>query len=140
MSAALIFVDSSAFYALADRQDASHRVAMQRWEALVKTKQPLVSSLAVAAEAATLIRRWIGFDAAQAWLDQLDRARLVRAVELVFLAEREYALARELYRRLGQPKLSLTDALSFSVMTLRGIKTCFGFDEDFLIAGFSLYE
>ena len=140
MSAAPVFVDSSAFYALADRQDASHRPAMQRWEALVKAKQPLVSSLAVAAETATLIRRWIGFDAAQAWLDQLDRARLVRAVELVFLAEREYALARDLYHRLAQPKLSFTDALSFSVMTLRGIKTCFGFDEDFLIAGFSLYE
>ena len=140
MSAASIFVDSSAFYALADRQDAFHRQAMQRWDALVKAKPPLVSSLAVAAETATLIRRWIGFDAAQAWLDQLDRARLVRAVELVFLAEREYALARDLYRRLAQPKLSFTDALSFSVMTLRGITTCFGFDEDFLIAGFSLYE
>ena len=140
MSAAPIFVDSSAFYALADRQDASHRPATQRWDAMVKAKSPLVTSLAVAAETATLIRRWIGFDAAQAWLDQLDRARLVGAVELVFLAEREYALARDLYRQLAQPKLSFVDALSFSVMTLRGIKACFGFDEDFLVAGFSLYE
>jgi predicted nucleic acid-binding protein len=133
-------VDSSAFYALADQHDASHRLAKRRWEAIVKAKRPLVTSLAVAAEAATLIRRWIGFDAAQTWLDQLDRARLVGAVELVFPAEREYALARDLYRQLAQPKLSFVDALSFSVMTLRGISTCFGFDGDFLTAGFVLYE
>lgn len=140
MSAPSLFIDSSAFYALADQHDASHRLAMQRWETAVKAKRPLVTSLAVAAETATLIRRWIGFDAAQAWLDQLDRARLVSAIELVFPAEREYALARDLFHQLAQPKLSFVDALSFSVMTLRGIDTCFGFDEDFLVAGFALYE
>ncbi|MBI3022028.1 MAG: PIN domain-containing protein [Candidatus Omnitrophica bacterium] len=140
MSIAPLFVDSSAFYALADRHDASHRLATQRWEAVVKAKRPLVTSLAVAAETATLVRRSLGFDAVQAWLDQLDRARLVGAIELAFLAEREYALARDLYRQLAQPKLSFVDALSFSVMTLRGIHTCFGFDEDFLSAGFALYE
>ncbi len=140
MSAPLLFVDSSAFYALADRHDGFHRPAMQRWEAMVKAKHPLMTSLAVVTETATLIRRWMGFDPAQAWLDQLDRARLVGAVEVVFLAEREYAMARDLYRQLARPKLSFVDALSFSVMTLRGIDTCFGFDEDFLIAGFALYE
>ena len=140
MSLAPIFVDSSAFYALADDRDASHRVAARQWGAIVKAKHPFVTSLAVAAETATLIRRSLGFDAAQAWLDQLDRARLVGALELVFPAEREYALARDLYRQLAQPKLSFVDALSFSVMTLRGINTCFGFDEDFLVAGFALYE
>lgn len=140
MSATPLFVDSSAFLALADRHEASHRLAVQRWEAMVKAKHLLVTSLAVAAETATLLRRWIGFDAAQAWLDQLDRARVVGAVEMVFPAEREYALARDLYRQLAQPKLSFTDALSFSIMTVRGIKTCFGFDKDFLAAGFALYE
>ena len=140
MSIAPLFVDSSAFYALADSHDALHRLATQRWEAMVKAKRPLVTSLAVAAETATLVRRSLGFDAVQASLDQLDRARLVGAIELAFLAEREYALARDLYRQLAQPKLSFVDALSFSVMTVRGINTCFGFDEDFLSAGFSLYE
>jgi len=140
VSAASIFVDSSAFYALADRHDASHRIATERWQALVKTKRPLVTSLAVAAETATLIRRSIGFDAVQAWLDQLDRARLVGAMELVFPAEREYALARNLFHQLAHPKLSFVDALSFSIMSLRDIKICLGFDEDFLVAGFELYE
>jgi len=140
VSAASIFVDSSAFYALADRHDASHRIANERWQALVKTKRPLVTSLAVAAETATLIRRSIGFDASQAWLDQLDRARVVGAMELIFPADREYALARDVYRQLAQPKLSFVDALSFAIMTLRSIRACFGFDEDFLVAGFELYE
>lgn len=140
MSVPPLFVDSSAFLALADRHEASHRLAVQRWEALVKAKRLLLTSLAVAAETATLIRRWMGFDAAQGWLDQLDRARLVGAMELVFPAEREYARARDFYRQLAQPKLSFTDALSFSIMTSRGINTCFGFDEDFLTAGFALYE
>ena len=140
MSIAPVFVDSSAFYALADRHDASHRLATQRWQALVKAKRPLVTGVTVAAETATLIRRSLGFDAAQAWLDQLDRARVVGAVELVFPADREYALARDVYRQLARPKLSFVDALSFSIMTLRSIRMCFGFDEDFLVAGFELYE
>lgn len=139
MNTAAVFVDSSAFYALADRHDASHPLATQRWQALVKAKSPLVTSLAVAAETATLLRRSLGFDAAEAWLDQLDRARVVGAMELVFPADREYALAREVYRQLAQPKLSFVDALSFSIMTLRGIRVCFGFDEDFLVAGFESY-
>jgi predicted nucleic acid-binding protein len=113
---------------------------MQRWEVIVKAKHPLVTTLGVIGETATLLRRWIGFEASQAWLDQMDRARLVGAVVLVFVAEREYALAHELYRTPAQPKLSFVDALSFAVMTLRGIRTCFAFDEDFRIAGFALYE
>lgn len=140
MSVAPVFVDSSAFYALADRHDASHQPATKRWNALAKAKHPLVTSLPVASETATLIRRCMGFDAAQAWLDQLDRAKMVGAVELVFPAEREYALARDLYRQMAQPKLSFVDALSFSIMTLRRVRLCFAFDEDFLVAGFEPYE
>ena len=100
----------------------------------------MVTTIAVVGETATLIRRWLGFDAAQAWLDQLERARLVRAIELVFVDEREYALARELFRSQGQPKLSFVDALSFAVMTLRAIHVCFGFDDDFRQAGFELTD
>ena len=44
------------------------------------------------------------------------------------------------FPKLAQPKLSFVDAFSFAIMTLRNIRACFGFDEDFLIAGFESYE
>ena len=140
MSRPPVFVDTSAFYALADAHDAAHRVVLRRWERLSDAKRPLVTTVAVAAETASLIRRWLGFDAAQRWLDQLERARLVRALELVFVGEREYALAREFFRKLGDPKLSFVDALSFAVMTGRGITICLTLDDDFRQAGFEVYE
>jgi predicted nucleic acid-binding protein len=134
-----VFVDTSAFYALADARDAAHRAVLRQWEALSGERRPLVTTVAVAAETASLIRRWLGFASAQRWLDQLDRARLVRALELVFVGEREYALAREFFRKLGDPRLSFVDALSFAVMTVRGITACLTLDEDYRQAGFEVY-
>lgn len=140
MSRPPVFVDTSAFYALADAHDAAHRVVLRRWETLSDEKRPLVTTVAVAAESASLIRRWLGFDQAQHWFDQLDRARLVRALELIFVGEREYTLAREFFRRLGEPKLSFVDTLSFAVMTVREIRVCLTLDDDFRQAGFEVYE
>ena len=140
MTTPAVFVDTSAFYALADAHDAAHRVVRRRWGALIQQKRPLITTITVAAETASLIRRWLGFDEAQGWLDQLERARLVRALELVFVGEREYAVAREFFRQLADPKLSFVDALSFSVMRLREVRNCLTLDDDFRQAGFELYE
>lgn len=140
MSRSAVFVDTSAFYALADASDAAHRVAARQWEALIRAKAPLVTSLPIVAEAATLIRRWLGFDAAQRFLGQVDRSRVVGALELVFVGEREFALGEDFYRKFPDPKLSFVDVLSFAVMTARGIRTCFTFDRDFQQAGFEVLE
>jgi predicted nucleic acid-binding protein len=125
---------------LADAHDAAHRLTRRQWDSVIRQKHPLVTTIAVAAETASLIRRWLGFDEAQEWLDQLERARLVRVLELVFVGEREYALAREFFRKLADPKLSFVDTLSFAVMSLRGIRSCLTLDEDFRQAGFELYQ
>lgn len=133
-----VFLDTSALYALADAHDAAHHHAQQHWERLIEEKRRLITTIAVASETATLIRRRLGFEEAQRWFEQLERARLVRALELVFMGAREYDLAREIFRSIGIPRFSFVDALSFAVMRLRGITTCFGFDEDFFHGGFEL--
>jgi predicted nucleic acid-binding protein len=99
-----------------------------------------VTSIAVAAETVALVRRWLGFDAAQGWLDQLERARLVRAMELIFVGEREYALAREFFQTLCDPKLSFIDSLSFAIMRLRGVTHSLTLDDHFRQAGFEVYQ
>jgi predicted nucleic acid-binding protein len=133
-----VFIDTSALYAMADAHDAVHHHAQQHWERLIEEKRRLITTVAVASETATLIRRRLGFDEAQRWFEQLERARLVQALELIFIGLREYDLAREIFRSIGVPRLSFVDALSFAVMRLQGITTCFGFDEDFFQGGFEL--
>ena len=140
MSRPPIFVDTAAFYALADARDAAHRSMTRRWSHLIQDKYLAITSVAVASETASLIRRGLGFKQAQDWLDQLERARFIRAMELVFIGEREYALAREFFHKLGDPRLSFVDTLSFAVMTLRGISHCLTLDDHFRQAGFELYE
>lgn len=140
MSRPAVFLDTSAFYALADRRDAGHRVIQQRWQALLRRRTPFVTTVLVVAETATLIRRWLGFEAAQRWLEQLERARLTQAMEVVFIGEREYGRAQEFFQTLPQPRLSFVDACSFGVMALQGLHDVLSLDEDFRQAGFHLYE
>jgi predicted nucleic acid-binding protein len=132
-------IDSSAFYALADARDQAHSSAKRYWELLLSQNTPFVTTLPIVAETATLIRRWLGFDASERFLVQIEDSRTVGAIELLFVNEREFRLARDFYQQFADPKLSFVDVISFAVMTLRDIKICFTFDDHFRQAGFVIY-
>lgn len=76
--AELAFVDSSAFYALLDRDDANHHVALTRFRQALRDKRPLLTSNFVVAEAHALLLHRLGRDAAAAWLEAIP-AHVVRA-------------------------------------------------------------
>ena len=129
----MIFVDTSAFFALADGRDARHGEATRSFEALLRAGRRLVTHSYVLVESTALLQRRLGRRQA------IELASGVAAFEIEWVDEPLHEAA---VLALGdQPRgISLVDQVSFLVMRRRGIHEAFAFDADFTAAGFRLYE
>lgn len=129
--AEVIFVDTSALYALLDKRDPSHRKAADKWKTL-QTHDDFVTTNYVVLEAVSLLQSRLGTDAVKTLHDLLlvvkvhflDRAVHDAAIELLFAESRRH--------------LSLVDCSSFVFMRRAGIHRALAIDDDFKRAGFEL--
>ena len=126
-----VFVDTSALYAILDRNDAHHAEAAKTWERLLTESAVIVTHNYVLVEASALAQHRLGVAALRSlhedifpvlrveWID-LERHRT--AVEMVLAAARK--------------KLSVVDCASFLVMRDAAIAEAFCFDRHFREQGF----
>lgn len=128
-----IFVDTSAFFAVLDADDANHLAAKHSWEELLRQEEILVSTSYVLVETLALLQNRLGMAAVRAfqetivpllqveWVDSsLHRA----GVSALLVADRR--------------QLSLVDCVSFEVMRSLGLTNVFAFDSHFVEQGFLL--
>jgi predicted nucleic acid-binding protein len=127
-----IFIDTSAFYALLDRDDAHHSRAKKAWAELLKAVHTLVTSNYILVETFALLQNRLGIEAARAFHD--DVLPLIN-VEFVASAAHRSGVAALLSA--SRRDLSLVDCVSFEVMRSSGINTAFAFDKHFKGQGFS---
>lgn len=120
-----IFVDSSAWYAAADRGDRYNSVAKR----LLQTPEPLVTSDHVVIETWRLIHHFISAHAAERFWGGLRRG--VATVEQTNSADLEAAWA--IGERFPDQDFSLVDRTSFAVMERLGISRVISFDDDFAV-------
>jgi len=120
-----IFVDSSAWYAAADRSDRYN----DRAKRLLSTEEPLVTSDHVLAETWSLIHRYISANSAEAFWEGLRSG--VATVEQTTSADLEAAWA--IGERFPDQDFSLVDRTSFALMERLGISLVISFDSDFAI-------
>lgn len=120
-----IFVDSSAWYAAADRSDRYN----DRAKRLLSTDEPLVTSDHVLAETWSLIHRYISANSAEAFWEGLRSG--VATVEQTTSADLEAAWA--IGERFPDQDFSLVDRTSFALMERLGISLVISFDSDFAI-------
>lgn len=127
-----LFVDTSAFYALMDRDDLNHASARRFWTQL-SPDEPLLTHNYVLVETSALLQRRLGIEALQAFVDEL-----VLPISAVFVDRtvHDAAVSGVLGAQLRQ--LSLVDAVSFEVMRRSGIRAAFAFDDHFARFGFEL--
>jgi uncharacterized protein len=132
----MIFVDTSAWLALADASDRNHKSALavsRRLGSGEHGKQ--VTTNYVMAETITLIRRRVGLSEAL----QLDEAIASgKAVQLMWIDSASHRAAVQLMSTSKDKDWSVTDCSSFIVMGALGIKNAFAYDADFSQAGFSV--
>lgn len=126
----MIFVDSSAFYAIVDATDPATRQARRVWESLPAAGTSLITSNYVTLEATTLIQRRLGMQAAR------DLQPLLGVCSVHFINEALHERSLEMLLTAERRKLSLVDCSSFVLMRNFGIKSAFAYDKHFAEFGF----
>ena len=126
---ARVLVDTSAVYALLDRDDAHHtkaKAALGRLRG--RRAEPLLTNFIVAECHALLLAR-LGSEMARRWLSS-------SAWPVERVTEADEAQAREIICTRLDQRYSYTDATSFAVMNRLKIRVAFAFDRHFAHFGF----
>lgn len=130
----MIFVDTSAVYALADRKDLHHQTAVERFGELMTRGEALLTHNYIVLESVTLLQARLGHGAA------LRFARESTAFEIEWVDKTLHEAGTRALDAFSKRRLSLVDHISFLVMRRRNLTTAFAFDADFRTAGFHLFE
>jgi uncharacterized protein len=128
-----IFVDTSAWIAVADSGESSHTKITTIYKQLLKSSVRLITSDLVVAESQILLCRRMGADAANIFLDSVNHSP---SIEIVFLEQETETEAKKILQKFSDQDLSFADAASFAIMKARKMRTAFTLDKHFAIAGF----
>lgn len=130
----MIFLDTSALYALADRADRNHSHARALFEKAFHGGEELLTHNYIIVETVALIHHRLGFISAKKFLH--DAA----AFEIVWVDISLHEMGMKSFLQYGKRKLSFVDCISFAVMQQKEIQMAFAFDEDFVKVGFKPYS
>ena len=128
-----VFVDTSGFYAFLDRTDPLHRKAKELFLRARDEKWRLFTTSYVAHESWALIQARLGWDAVEDWLGSL-----LPMCEIEWVDETLHRLGAARARQAKERRLTLTDCVSFEVMSSRGCGEAIADDEHFGRLGFAL--
>ncbi len=131
-----VFVDTSAFVSLVDRDDSDHRPAKRLLRDLARKRVGLVTSTFVLDETLTLLRMHVSHAAAVMFGERLFSTRWCQLVEV---DESLRAEAWRLFVRYDDQRFSFTDCTSFALMRSMALSDAFSFDSDFSAAGFTQF-
>jgi predicted nucleic acid-binding protein len=127
----MVFVDTSAIYALLDRSDQRHTDASHQWRRLLDSGDLLFTTNYVVVEICALAQHRLGLDAVRAIQDDI-----LPAIEIHWIDQATHALAMAALLAARRRKLSLVDCSSFSAMRQAGSSVAFAFDGHFVEEGF----
>jgi uncharacterized protein len=129
-----IFVDSSAWIALANGNDSHHKVAASAYPGILENYKKLTTSNMVVAETYVVLLKELGHDIAIEFLERIKASPRIMKIWSNEIIEME---AEQILSRYCDQDFSYTDAVSFAVMHRLKIKKAFSFDRHFLITGFT---
>jgi predicted nucleic acid-binding protein len=129
----VIFLDTSAIYALADKADPNHVTAYGKFADALKSGEAFLLHNYILLESAALLQARLGVSSALLFLKD-SKSFDVEWVDLDLHEEAEKEL-----ERIGKRGISLVDCTSFIVMKRRGVRRVLAFDPDFRDQGFLIY-
>jgi predicted nucleic acid-binding protein len=134
-----VFVDASAWVAIANRKDRYHDEALRVYHHLLRSGTPLITSTWTAYEALTIVKTKLGHNQAERLWQRMLRPSVV---SLIKVDEKIEAEALELFWSYQDKDWGVVDCASFQVMEEAGCRQAFAFDRHFIEAskqyGFSL--
>ena len=129
----MIFVDTSALYAVLDRDDQNHPLAKSTWSSLLQADDALIVTNYVVVEATALVQHRLGMEAVRALCGDI-----LPALDMHWIGEDEHKHAQNALLAADRRKVSLVDCSSFHVMRSRMMRAAFAFDPHFREQGFEL--
>jgi len=123
------FVDTSALYALLDRDDEAHSAALE--QARILQDEQLLTSSYVLVESAALVKARLGGPAVRDLLE-----KVVRGIDVAWIDQQTHSAAQSAFLAALSRGASFVDWVSFEVMRRRGLTSAFAFDRDFKAQGF----
>ncbi len=129
-----VFVDTSAWVALADKDDSHHKEAASSYPSIFKNHKTLVTSNLVIAETYIVLLKELRHKAA---IEFLERIKASPRILKMCSNENIEAEAEGILAKYMDQDFSYTDAVSFVIMKRQKIKKAFCFDKHFVTAGFT---
>lgn len=129
-----MFVDTSTFYALVDRDDQHHEAARTAYRRAALDRRALVTTNYVIVELHSLITNRINAREATATLFDLEDGETV----IVRVEPDDERSARRILRQYTDKGFSLLDATSFAVMERLNLDTALSFDRHFAQFGLTV--
>jgi len=129
----MIFLDTSAIYAMADQADPYHEVARERFGKIIDAGEEILTHNYILVESMALLQSRLGLPAA------LRLARDVRAFAVEWVDQFTHEEAVRLLARRGSRNVSLVDQVSFLIMQRRRVQVAMAFDPDFAKAGYQIF-
>lgn len=127
------FVDTSAVFAVLDRNDRFHAIAAKVWHDILDGDRPTVMSNYVVLETASLLQSRMGKIAARGFLENI-----LPLMRLEWIDPYTHVEATTAYLLSTDRDISLVDCTSFVVMRKMGIRKAFAFDKRFKEQGFEV--
>jgi predicted nucleic acid-binding protein len=129
----VIFVDTSAIYAILDADDRNHGAAVTTLRELRSRDAVLMTHEYVLVEAIALAQRRLGMTATRRLIDDL-----LPLIQVAWVDPGLHAEARAALLAAGRRAVSLVDWTSFLAMRANGVRQAFTFDPDFAVEGFDV--
>jgi predicted nucleic acid-binding protein len=126
-----IFIDTSAFYALLDRDDTNQEAAASAWTSMLSSDNTLMTSNYILVETCALLQNRLGIAATRAFQEEL-----VPIVNIEYVNPEVHRSGMAALLAAARRNLSLVDCVSFEIMRILGVKNAFTFDPHFKEQGF----
>jgi predicted nucleic acid-binding protein len=131
--AAELFVDTSAWYALALSSTPQHRKVSEALRHRIQRGARIVTTNLIVAETHALLLRRTRREVALTFVREVRRAP---NIVVASSADYEESAVTDWLERFDDQLFSFTDAVSFAVMSDRGVREAIALDHHFATAGF----
>jgi predicted nucleic acid-binding protein len=128
-----VFIDTSAFYAILDRDDVNHASAGEAWTHLLRDEYTLLTTNYVLLETCALLQSRLGIPALRAFHQDV-----VPLLQIGWVSEERHNSGVEAALAAARKRLSVVDCIAFQTMREHGVQTAFCFDRHYAEQGFTI--
>jgi len=128
-----IFIDTSAFLAILNKEDHFHQIAKETWEEINVSEEYLICSNYVINETISLLQNRFGIEALRIFENEVRPV-----IDLIWVDQSIHHAGMVVVLTTNHRKLSLVDCTSFEIIRNLQVEKVFTFDSHFSDQGFNI--